>query len=546
MRWGRLARRALALWLAVLFCVLFSACGPKASVLRYDLTSAPRSLDPQFASRESELMIIRNTFEGLVAQTSEGTMELGAAESYETSDDGCTWTFTLREGMVWDDEEKTPVTADDFVFAFHRIFNSISPSPYAQLYTSIQNAQAVLDGSLDVTQLGVSAPDSRTLVFQLEYADPVFLENLSHTAAMPCSRTLFAAQEGKYGSSPTATPSNGPFLVRSWDDSKVLLYRNQNYHDLEAVRSPSVMFYFGRTIQTDAMTEAGETAPSAFQLVLDGSADCCFADYSQIQQAQSQGLSYLTADGQVWALVFNQKNAAFAQETIRQAFSRAVDPSGFASLLPENLSPSDRLVSPGVTLFSRSYTESTTVENPNRYDPSSARTLFQQGLEALGRSTLTDLELLVPDQNNLPALSSLLQQGWQQNLAVSVNVVTADSDSFSSRLSQGDFQMALVPLEADAATPNAVLSLFTSASSSNITGYANATFDQLLHTAGASHDQQQILDSYAQAEQMLLEDAVALPLFTETSYLVLGEGVSGVEILPGSGSLSFRNAVALR
>lgn len=543
---SRVFRRALALLLALMLSVLLSACGAKASVLRYDLTSAPRSLDPQFASRESELMIIRNTFEGLVSQTAEGTVELGAAQSYKTSSDGCTWTFTLREGMVWDDEDHTPVTADDFVFAFHRIFNAISPSPYAQLFTSIQNAQAVLDGSMDVSQLGVSAPDSHTLVFQLEYADPVFLENLSHTAAMPCSRTLFEAQDGKYGSSPSATPSNGPFLVRSWDDTKVLLYRNKNYYDADSVPSPSVMFYFGRTVQTDDLTEAGQTAPTAFQLVLEGSADCCFADYSQIQQAQSQGLSYLTADGQVWALVFNQKNTAFAQKEIRQAFAQAVDPSAFAELLPENLSLSSRLVSPGVTLFSRSYTESTTVENPNSYNPSSARSLFQQGLEVLGRSTLTDVELLVPDENNLPVLSSLLQQGWQQNLAVSVNVVTADSDSFSSRLSQGDYQMALVPLEADAATPNAVLSLFTSSSSSNITGYANASFDQLLHTAGTSHDQQQILDSYAQAEQVLLEDAVALPLFTETSYLVLGEGVSGVEILPGSGSLSFRNAVALR
>lgn len=211
-----------------IFCCLMAAflilgltaCGADPSAIRYDISEGAQSLDPQFATGETEQLVIYNIFEGLVRQLPDGKILPAAAESYEISPDGLTYTFTLKQGMTWDDgieepeppeeEQKgtkkkkeiqvAPVTANDFVFAFRRIFNQISPSPYAAMFASIQNAGKVLSGELSADSLGVSAPDVQTVRFRLENADPSFLENLSHSSAMPCSEILFNDKSGKYGS----------------------------------------------------------------------------------------------------------------------------------------------------------------------------------------------------------------------------------------------------------------------------------------------------------------------------------------------------------
>ena len=114
--------------------------------------------------------------------------------------------------MVWDDKENTPVTAHDFVFAFQRIFNSIYPSPFASMFSSIKNSQQVLSGQLDASSLGVQALDDHTVRFTLNYADPAFLEALAHSSAMPCNQKLFESANGKYGSTIQQSYSNGPFF----------------------------------------------------------------------------------------------------------------------------------------------------------------------------------------------------------------------------------------------------------------------------------------------------------------------------------------------
>lgn len=167
-------------------------------------------------------------------------------------------------------------------------------------------------------------------------------------------------------------------------------------------------------------------------------------------------------------------------------------------------------------------------------------------MDELEADTLRKIQLLVPSDSSIPEMCGLLQQAWQSTLAVSVNIEEVSRDELSSRLSIGDYQVALVPLKASANTPTDILSRFTSSSTSNISAYNNPSFDSIVEGAGNSHDPQQILNRYVSAETMLLDDAVAYPLMVETSYFVLGEGVSGIQFYPYGGKVIFRDAVALR
>lgn len=537
--------------MALVLVFALTGCGAEPSLLRYDLSGGVTSLDPQFADGESEQLVIYNMMEGLMRQLPSGELENGVITGYEVSEDQTVYTFSLKEGMVWDDSENTPVTAHDFVFAFQRIFNNIYPSPFASMYSSIHNSQKVLSGQASAEELGVKALDDMTVQFTLDYADPAFLESLAHSSAMPCSQKLFENANGKYGATIKETYSNGPFYLMQWENgNRIYLKKNDKYYGAAEVQSPGIYLYMNRDVQTAAQKEAGQEAPSYFDLLMDGKSDGCLADYEQYKKAKAKGMTCEETESTVWALVFNQTHTAFCNQQVRQGFIRAIDRSVleeyFQKSKQENLRVYDRLIPPTISLFTQSYTEQTSVTTKNTNDPQAAYQSYRAGMDELEADTLRKIQLLVPSDSSIPEMCGLLQQAWQSTLAVSVNIEEVSRDELSSRLSIGDYQVALVPLKASANTPTDILSRFTSSSTSNISAYNNPSFDSIVEGAGNSHDPQQILNRYVSAETMLLDDAVAYPLMVETSYFVLGEGVSGIQFYPYGGKVIFRDAVALR
>lgn len=528
-----------------------SGCGTEPSLVRYDISSWVYTLDPQFAERESEQLVIYNMMEGLMRQRPDGKLEEGVIERYEVSQDQKHYTFYLREGMSWDDKDELPVTADDFVFAFQRIFNSIYPSPFASMYGAIQNSQQVLSGELPVERLGVRAVDERTVEFTLDYADPAFLESLSHSSAMPCSRQLFEAANGKYGSTIKQSYSNGPFFLMQWENgNRLYLKKNPRYYDVQQVQSPGLYLYMDRDVQTAIQKEKGEQAPSRFELLMSGKSDGCLADYEQYRQARSAGMTCQESQSIVWALTFNQTHTAFCNQQVREGFLRAIDRNTLGQFLQENrqenLQVCDRLIPPAISLFTQSYTAQTTAPTQNTHDPQAAYQAYRAGMDELEADTLRKIQLLVPQDSNIPELCGLLQQAWQSTLAISVNIEEVTRDELSSRLSRGDYQAALIPLTASANTPADLLSRFTSTSTANVTAYRNPDFDALLDSAAISHDRAQILNQYSAAESMLMDDAVVYPLLVETQYFVLGKDVTGIDYYPYGGKVVFRDALALR
>ena len=550
MKKHRILKLISGLTAVLMLAISLSGCGTEPSLVRYDISSWVYTLDPQFAERESEQLVIYNMMEGLMRQRTDGKLEEGVIERYEVSQDQKRYTFYLREGMSWDDKDELPVTADDFVFAFQRIFNSIYPSPFASMYGAIQNSQQVLSGELPVERLGVRAVDERTVEFTLDYADPAFLESLSHSSAMPCSRQLFEAANGKYGSTIKQSYSNGPFFLMQWENgNRLYLKKNPRYYDVQQVQSPGLYLYMDRDVHSAIQKEKGEQAPSRFVL-MSGKSDGCLADYEQYRQARSAGMTCQESQSIVWALTFNQTHTAFCNQQVREGFLRAIDRNTLGQFLQENrqenLQVCDRLIPPAISLFTQSYTAQTTAPTQNTHDPQAAYQAYRAGMDELEADTLRKIQLLVPQDSNIPELCGLLQQAWQSTLAISVNIEEVTRDELSSRLSRGDYQAALIPLTASANTPADLLSRFTSTSTANVTSYRNPDFDALLDSAAISHDRAQILNQYSAAESMLMDDAVVYPLLVETQYFVLGKDVTGIDYYPYGGKVVFRDALALR
>ncbi|MBP0963643.1 MAG: peptide ABC transporter substrate-binding protein, partial [Oscillospiraceae bacterium] len=398
-------RRFAALLLAAAMLLNMTACSKNGDTFRYDFGVPVTNLDPQFTTQEEAKTVLANCMEGLLRQSGSGEIQLAAAQSMELSENGKTYTFTLREGMEWSDG--TPLTAQDFVFGFQRLFGAEARSPYTEDFMTIRNAQAVLEGSLPVEKLGVKAKNDLTLVITLEQANPFFELALATSAALPCNRDFFLSTRGRYGLEKNAMLFNGPFAITTWNEEKVVMYAREGYAG-QPVLPEAVVFYSGRE--------------EPFDLLLSGKADAGVVAEENLTQVAEKGLNYSAYDNAVWCLTFNQQRQPLDNVDIRQALQMTLDRSQIAAALEENSPVTNSMIPPAILAESgQSYREAAGEVLEPVYTPEAGRALFQAALQQLEQKDLK-VTMLLPQGEEYLHCAGVIQQLWQQNLSIYLNL----------------------------------------------------------------------------------------------------------------------------
>lgn len=211
-------KRTLKLFSAALLAAfVFSlvGCGSASNSFTWFVDTIPANLDPQVASAASDVIACENLYSGLVRKDPGRPAAAGAVRPLGGLADRRTYTFYLKDNLCYTAAKgastEYPITADDFVFAFRRMFRAETNSPYAVEFSAIENSAAVLSGAMPETALGVSAHGEQTLVFQLSEPDENFLSKLTLPGAMPCDEAFFDSTRGTYGLSTASTLSSGSF-----------------------------------------------------------------------------------------------------------------------------------------------------------------------------------------------------------------------------------------------------------------------------------------------------------------------------------------------
>src|SRR5207244_1640750 len=153
--------------------------------------------------------IIGDLMMGLTTEAADGSAMPGMATSWETSPDGLTWTFHLRQAS-WSDGE--PVTADDFVYAYRRILEPETAATYAYLVAILKNGQAINAGKLPPQALGARALDPHTLELTLEHPVPYLPELAKHQSFFPVPRHV-VERYGEGWTQPGRYVSNGAYRL---------------------------------------------------------------------------------------------------------------------------------------------------------------------------------------------------------------------------------------------------------------------------------------------------------------------------------------------
>lgn len=507
----------------LILVIAFSGCKKEKS-LGFDILSGVDTFDPQLASGDSELVITKNCFQGLLDRDEHGALTTGAAESYKVSPDGLVYTFYLQKGLLWSDGT-TPITADDFVFAFQRLFRPETGAPSRGDFFNILNAEKILNGEKPMSTLGVRAVDDYTVEFTLISADPLFPELLVTAAAMPCNRAFFESTIGRYGLGKEYIIFNGAYYLRRINNSSYVISPNP-YSKIANPNYKNVYLFVKDDPRANAVSRLNE------EIV-----DAAVINRSDREALSSKDFIIKESENTLWALAFNTKNEYLSNVNIRRAISYAIDKTLFENNIDESFRRAEAFVPESVTLNGKSYRQ-TVGESFSGFgfDPDIASSLFKTGLGELGVNKLPTLTIICT-QEFIPAMG-YLQKSVQDNLAVFINLIPVTADELSVRLASGDYDMAVVSFTPQYDSPNAIFSIFSD--QNNITGFSDTGINAAVSEASHMSSYDDMAEGYSVAEQMLLQAMPALPLFYETSYFAVSKNISGLDYSVFGGHIVFR------
>lgn len=525
-------------FLTLLFVFSLAGCQEKTDpmfeqVIQYNLENEPTSLDPQLADDESAQIVIMSLFEGLTRIGADGEAKPGAAERWEHNEDYTSFTFYLREDACWSDEDRTPVTAQDFVFGIRRAMDPNTGSDLGSTLSCISHGQRVLDGQLSPDALGVTPVDSKTLKIDLAYSYEDFPELMATSPAMPCSEKFFTEAQGQYGLEAKTTLGNGPYVFTtsySWSHGEsISLSRSGSYTGDSQPVPAGISFTIGAPITNNASA------------IADGTIDAAPITEDQLQIARNADMHLTSFEDTTWGVCFNLQDPVFQNSSIRAAFVKTLNRDLALSSLSESYLPVQCVIPPQTSLSGDVYRELAGECSLPAYEPENGKAELAQGLAALQLDSLPKVTILCLDDPGAKTIVNNLLENWNSALGHYLNLNAVSQGELASALRNGNYQIALCPLRADNDGPAELLNLFSSESPFNPAGYEDPAYDSLLsqikNTPGAAG-----AALCLQAENHLMQNYVFYPLCCEKRYFASGGDVSGIVFHPYGGGIDFMAA----
>ena len=228
-------------WLVGTTMLAMTATGAFAEVvLNRGNSMDPESLDPHKTSTVNEAHVLRDLFMGLTMQDAKAAVIPAAAESWTVSGDGKVYTFKMRQGAIWSDG--SPVTANDFVFAWQRLTDPATGAEYAYMLSPVVNADDVTAGKKKPAELGVKAVDDMTFEVTLNAPTPYFLEMLTHQATYPVSKAN-VEKLGADFTKPGNLVSNGAYMLKEFvPNDHIKVVKNDKFYDAANVKIDAVNY----------------------------------------------------------------------------------------------------------------------------------------------------------------------------------------------------------------------------------------------------------------------------------------------------------------
>ncbi|HEY1736414.1 MAG TPA: peptide ABC transporter substrate-binding protein [Methylovirgula sp.] len=489
--------------------------GTVGEVWRRGASGDPGSIDPDKATTVLESNILGELFEGLVTLDADGKIIPGVASHWEANADHTVYRFTFRPDAKWSNGEK--VTPDDFVFAFRRLMNPATGSPYANILYTLKNAEKVNQGKLPLDTLGVRAVSGDVLELALEHPVPYLLEQLTHLTALPLNPKN-VAQYGDSFTKPGRLVSNGPFMLKDFfPNDRLVLVKNPYFHDAEHVKLRQEIF-IPLEDRAAALRRfmAGEI-DSYDDVPVDqiGFIRSHFGD--ELKEAPYLGSYYYA---------FDTRHPPFDDVRVRQALSMVIDRDFLAKKIWHGtMEVAYSFVPPGIESYGAPTNVTWKDEDIFTREDKARRLLNDAGYGPHGKKL--DIEIRFNSSENHKATAVAVADMWK-DLGITTHLYESDATSFFAFLHSGaPYEVARGGWFADYDDAQNYLFLAESDNPGlNYAHFSNAAYDELMRKAASSDGANRIALLH-QAEALLVEQEPYVPLLFARSHNLVSKRLSG-------------------
>lgn len=501
------------------------------------------SLDPQEATDGTSFEVLANYTDGLTQMDADGAAVAAIAKDWEVSEDGTVYTFHLREDANWSNGE--PVTAQDFVFAWQRAADPAMASEYSYMLSDIgqiKNAAAIIDGQMDKSELGVKALDDKTLEVTLEVPVSYFLSLMYFPTFYPVNQAFYESlAAGTFGTSPETVLSNGAFILSSYEPATLSfsLVKNPDYYDAARVQLDGLNYQVVKDPQ------------QAYMSYQNGDLDIVMLSGDQVEQVEGDPELTVTGAGYLWYLTLNMNDVpALNNQNMRLALSNAVNRASIVddvvkdgSVATYTAVPPQFAAGPDGSDFSA---DQTMFADVCADDADAAAAYYEAAKAELGTDTF-EFELLVEDQTETQNVAAVIKDQIETALpGVTLNIKVEPKKQRVADIQDGNYEVCLTRWGPDYADPMTYLGMWVTGCDNNYGLWSDAEFDAIIAdcTTGAYiTDAQARWNAMYDAEKIVMDQAVIIPLYTKANANMIKTGVAKIDFHPVALNRVFKDAV---
>lgn len=443
-----------------------------------------------------------------------------AAESWTQSEDGLTWTFKLRDGLVWSDGQ--PLTSTDYVFALQRAATSgYDFSWYWDFAGGIKNWKEVTEGKADVSTLGLKAVDDKTIEVTTNARKPYLPSVVSLWYPVP------KHQWDKFGddwaSNIDTVVTSGPFILKSWvkTNNAVVLAKSPTYTGPWPAQLDelSVDPSFGDPAVGMTAYMAGDvdiTGLNAGQIPV---AEQRFAD--QIRKNAVFAVSYIS---------FDLNSPPFDNVDVRKALYYAVDRNELTSTVLKNIAvPAGSILTPGYPGYNPEIAAQAV------FDPAKAKEHLAKAGYPDGKG-FPAIEIWYREEGGynsaiLPPMSQYLQAKFKEVLGIDMAIKSMPTKDWMDGLLNKKNNLFIAPYEYDYLDPSNFFGIFYNGGRHD---YHIDAYDKLVEQADSDPVWEERVKLYTQAEQVLIDNAAIVPLVHPITMMLMSDKLSGDAAAPNA------------
>lgn len=481
------------------------AASGEGKILSVQIGPNPETIDPALNSAVDGGNMILHTFECLLTVDQEGKLAPGQAETWETSEDGLTWTFHLRDGLKWSDG--SALTANDFVYSWRRVCDPMVAAPYAETVLGmVEGFEDAIGGNLEA--LGVEATDDSTLVVHLSQPCSYFGSLAAFATLSPVQQATIDANSDSWAVAADTYICNGPFYISEWvPGSYIMCTKNPNYWNADAIKLDGIKFN---------LIEDPNASYSAYQT----------GEVLFIKDVPTEEIPSLTGNEEfhvepiigTYYVSLNTQREPFNDPKVRKALSLAIDREYVANTLMQGTySPASNFMGPGWIDTDGSQF----MDNANGGKPYIDTTNHEANVEEAkklleeagypGGEGFPAITYSTNDVGYHKVVAEYLQQAWAE-IGVELQVDIVEWASFTPMRRNGDYDASRNGWVGDYSDPSNMLDLLYSSNGNNDGKFNNADYDAAMDISRTTLDAKERSEALHKAEDILMGEAACVPV----------------------------------